>query len=114
VSSAEPASTTTVRRALTFFKVMAIVVGVGLLLLVTGMVLRYVFDEPALSELWSPIHGFLYMVYMVATANLGFKMRWGVTKMVLVMLAGTVPFLSFRAERKVSVQVESDLAAATT
>ena len=78
---------TTVRRALTFFKVMAFTVGVGLLLLVTGMVLRYGFDRPRLSEVWSPIHGFLYMVYVVATANLGFKVRWGLGKMVLVMLA---------------------------
>jgi integral membrane protein len=103
------AAPATVRRALTFFKVMAFVVGFGLLLLVTGMVLRYVFDEPWLSQTWSPIHGFLYMVYMVATANLGFKVRWGLAKIVLVMLAGTVPFLSFWAERRVSVEVEADL-----
>ncbi len=106
-STAEPA---TVRRALTFFKVMAIVVGIGLLLLVLGMVLRYGFDRPRLSEAWSPVHGFLYMVYMVATANLGFKVRWGLGRIVLVMLAGTVPFLSFWAERRVSREVESELA----
>ena len=113
MSTSTTAPKATVRRALTFFKVMAFVVGFGLLLLVTAMVLRYGFEEPWLSKTWSPIHGFLYMVYMVSTANLGFKVRWGVGKMVLVMLAGTVPFLSFWAERKVSDEVESDLAAAT-
>lgn len=92
---------------------MAFVVGFGLLLLVAGMVLRYGFDEPWLSTTWSPIHGFLYMVYMVATANLGFKLRWGVGRIVLVMLAGTVPFLSFWAEHKVSAEVEAGLATAT-
>lgn len=105
-------SAPTVRRALTFFKIMAFVVGVGLLLLVLGMVLRYGFDRPRVSEVWSPIHGFLYMVYVVATANLGFKVKWGLGKMVLVMLAGTVPFLSFWAERKVSDEVETRLAKA--
>jgi integral membrane protein len=105
-------SAPTVRRALTFFKIMAFVVGVGLLLLVLGMVLRYGFDRPRVSEVWSPIHGFLYMVYVVATANLGFKVKWGLGKMVLVMLAGTAPFLSFWAERKVSDEVETRLAKA--
>jgi integral membrane protein len=108
-SSANPS-----KRALTFFKVMAVVVGVGLLLLVLGMVLRYGFERPRLSELWSPVHGFLYMVYVVATANLGFKVKWGLGKMVLVMLAGTVPLLSFWAERRVSDEVESRLEAVNT
>ena len=107
------ADTSTIRRALTFFRVMAFVVGVGLLLLVLGMVLRYGFDEPRLSELWSPIHGFLYMVYMVATANLGLKLRWGFGKIVLVMLAGTIPFVSFVAEHKVSNEVKGQLASET-
>ena len=92
------------RKALTFFKVMAFVVGVGLLILVFGMVLRYGYDRPTLSKTWSPIHGFLYMVYLVATANLGAKLRWSLGKIVTIMLAGTIPFLSFVAERKVAAE----------
>ncbi len=104
----------TVRRRLAFFKVMAFVVGVGLLLLVVEMVLAYGFgmkgDENPLAW-WPQPHGFIYMVYLVATALLGFKVGWSLTRMVLVMLAGCVPFLSFWAERKVARQVEADLAA---
>jgi integral membrane protein len=90
---------------------MAILVGVGLLVLVLGMVLKYGYDKPGLSEFWDQKHGLLYMVYVFATANLGFKMRWSPGRMVAVMLAGVVPFLSFWAERKVSRQVEDELAA---
>jgi integral membrane protein len=103
----------TVRRRLAFFKVMAFVVGVGLLLLVVEMVLAYGFgmkgDENPLAW-WPQPHGFIYMVYLVATALLGFKVGWSLTRMVLVMLAGCVPFLSFWVERKVARQVEADLA----
>ena len=103
----------TVRRRLAFFKVMAFVVGVGLLLLVVEMVLAYGFgmkgDENPLAW-WPQPHGFIYMVYLVATALLGFKVGWSLTRMVLVMLAGCVPFLSFWVERKVARQVEGDLA----
>ena len=95
-------------KALTFFKVMAFVVGVGLLVLVTEMVLRYGFDNHAL-DWWPQPHGFIYMLYLVATANLGFKVGWGLGKMVLVMLAGCVPFLSFVVERAVAREVEGRL-----
>ena len=98
-------------KALKIFEVMAFVVGVGLLVLVLEMVLRYGFDNHAL-DWWPQPHGFIYMVYLAACANLGFKMGWGLGRMVLVMLAGVVPFVSFWAERKVAAEVEGQLAAA--
>jgi integral membrane protein len=97
------------RKALSFFKVMAILVGIGLLVLCLGMVLKYGYDKPGLSEFWDQKHGLLYMIYVAATANLGFKMRWSPGRMVAVMLAGVVPFMSFWAERKVAHAVESEL-----
>jgi integral membrane protein len=98
------------RKALGFFKVMAILVGVGLLVLCLGMVLKYGYDKPGLSEFWDAKHGLLYMVYVFATANLGLKLRWSPGHMAAVMLAGVVPLLSFWAERKVAGQVEGELA----
>jgi integral membrane protein len=97
------------RKALSFFKVMAILVGIGLLALCLGMVLKYGYDKPGLSDFWDQKHGLLYMIYVGATANLGFKMRWSPGHMVAVMLAGVVPFLSFWAERKVAGEVEREL-----
>ena len=98
-------------KALRFFKVMAILVGIGLLVLCLGMVLHYGFDKPGLSEFWDQKHGLLYMIYVAATANLGFKMRWTPGHMVAIMLAGVVPFLSFWAEHQVAGQVDAQLAA---
>jgi len=98
------------RKALGFFKIMAILVGLGLLVLCLGMVLKYGLDKPGLSEFWASKHGLLYMIYVFATANLGFKMRWSPGRMVVVMLAGVVPFLSFWAERRVAREVEAALA----
>ncbi|MBP6996916.1 MAG: DUF3817 domain-containing protein [Phycicoccus sp.] len=103
----------TVRPRLTFFKVMAFVVGVGLLVLVVEMVLSYGFgmkgtDNPL--HWWPQPHGFIYMVYLVSTALLGFRVGWSLPKIVGVMLAGCVPFLSFWVERKVAGQVEDRLA----
>lgn len=90
--------------ALGRFKVMAIVVGLGLLLLTLEVVLHYGFDNDSLAW-WSPIHGVLYMLYLVTTADLGMKDRWPLRRMIGVMLAGVVPFFSFFMERRVARQV---------
>ncbi|MER7206840.1 DUF3817 domain-containing protein [Streptosporangium sp. NPDC000239] len=98
--------------ALKPFRILAYVVGVMLLVLVTCIVLRYGFDIAGPSRVVSPIHGFLYMLYLVAAMNLGMKARWSWPYIVGVMLAGTVPLLSFVFERKVTRRVEAELAAA--
>lgn len=96
------------RSAFTFFKVMAFVVGVGLLVLLLEMVLRYGFHNHAL-DWWPQPHGLIYLVYVAATMNLGLKLRWGMGKIVGVILAGVVPFLSFWVERRISRDVEAQL-----
>lgn len=96
------------RAKLTFFRVMAFVVGIGLLLLVLHMILRYGFGNAALAW-WPSPHGWVYMVYLVATALLGFELRWGLGKMVGVMLAGCVPFLSFWVEHRVAGAAQAQI-----
>jgi integral membrane protein len=91
--------------ALSRFRFMAYVVGVGLLLLVVGMLFKYVGDSPEMIKVIGPIHGFLYAIYLVISVDLGIKSRWSIKGTILVLLAGTIPFLSFYAERKVVEQV---------
>ncbi len=94
------------RAALTRYRVMAYVVGVILIVLVLIAVpLKYFADEPALVRIVGPIHGFLYMVYLVFAFHLALLCRWSLRRTVLVLLAGTVPFLSFVAERKTTAWV---------
>jgi integral membrane protein len=89
--------------ALTRYRVMAYVVGVALILLVVvGMPLKYLADQPELVATVGPLHGFLFIVYLVAAFDVGRRSCWSLTRMALVMLAGTIPFVSFYAERQVS------------
>jgi integral membrane protein len=48
-----------------------------------------------------PIHGFLYIVYLVVTFDLARRRDWPYTRMIMVMLAGTIPFLTFVAKHYV-------------
>ncbi|MFC3500962.1 DUF3817 domain-containing protein [Micromonospora krabiensis] len=89
--------------ALTRYRAIAWIVGVVLILLVVvGMPLKYLFDNPVVVETVGPAHGFLYMVYLVAAFDLARRADWGLKRMLAVMLAGTVPFVSFYAERRVT------------
>lgn len=87
--------------ALTRFRVIANVVGVVLVVfLLVAVPLRYLGGEPRLSETISPVHGFLYMIYLGLTVDLARRVGWSVWHTLGVMLAGTVPFLSFVVERR--------------
>ncbi|KLL10890.1 membrane protein [Protofrankia coriariae] len=85
------------------FRVIAYLVGVGLITLVlVGVPLKYLADAPALAETVSPVHGLLFMIYLALTADLSSRCRLGTVPTLWVMLAGTIPFLSFVAERRVT------------
>ena len=89
--------------ALTRYRIIAWIVGVCLLaLVVVGMPLKYLADNPVVVAAVGPAHGFLFMLYLVATFDLSRRARWAFGRMILVMLSGTIPFLSFWAERKVT------------
>ena len=89
------------------FRTAAYVTGVGLLGLCFVMVLRYAFGNPTPSAVYSPIHGVLYMIYLVLTIDLAIKARWSIKGTVLVLLAGCVPFVSFIVERRVTHRVRA-------
>jgi integral membrane protein len=89
--------------ALTRYRVIAWIVGVVLIVLVViGMPLKYAFDNPVVVETVGPAHGFLYMIYLVAAFDLARRADWPLKRMLAIMLAGTVPFVSFYAERRVT------------
>ena len=89
--------------ALTRFRVVAYVVGVVLVLFIlVAMPLKYLADSPGFAGVIAPVHGFLYIVYLVVTFDLSMRARWKLSRTALLLLAGTVPFVSFYAERVVT------------
>ncbi|GAA4989519.1 DUF3817 domain-containing protein [Kineococcus glutinatus] len=92
-----------VAAALLRYRVAAWLTGIGLLVLtLVGMPQKYL-DVMGGGDLvvraMGPIHGTLYVLLLITTFDLGTRVRWSVSRMVLTALAGTVPFLSFYAER---------------
>lgn len=102
------------RAALLRFRVIAWIVGVFLLVLTVGILLRYTdlfgYRTDVVSRTVSPVHGFGYMLYLATGIDLASRRHWRLTTTLGVLLAGTIPFLSFWAERRVSADVNAQLA----
>ena len=90
-----------------FYRIMALVVGTVLVVLSLFLVSVRVIGNPEPSfyaAAWMA-HGYLFPIYVVATFMLSTKLKWSFTKTILIMLAGTVPFMSFFTERRVAKEV---------
>jgi integral membrane protein len=88
--------------ALTRYRIAAYVVGVMLLVLVfIAMPIKYFGDNPAPVQVIGPIHGWLFAIYLVLAFDLARRTDWPLKRTLGVMIAGTIPFLSFVVERKV-------------
>jgi len=101
-----------VRPALRRYQVLSYVVGVLLIVVCSGPILRWLAEDG--STLWqvgdfiqnrvSPVHGFLYIVFLVFAAMLSRLAAWPLSFTVVTMLLGTVPILSFVAERRATAR----------
>ncbi|MDO5661832.1 MAG: DUF3817 domain-containing protein [Brachybacterium sp.] len=103
------------------FRWASIAEGIALLILVVIMVMRYgvyggdgLFTSTSetwdsISSVWSPIHGLIYIIYVVFSFDLWLKMRWGMSRMLLLMFYGVIPILSFIGERLTRQKVDADL-----
>lgn len=56
------------------------------------------------------IHGWLYVVYLIADFRIWTLMRWPVTRFLFIALGGIVPFLSFYTEAKFARLANKELA----
>lgn len=114
-----PADIPKIPRALRFYQVCSFITGTFLMLLVVEMVLRYGFgyyvelagpygfvwlvphEEVTavnLSLVVVTIHGWLYVVYLIACYLLWTYMRWTFGRLFVLALGGIIPLLSFFLE----------------
>jgi integral membrane protein len=94
--------------ALLRYRVMATIVGVLLaLLFAVAMPLKYLADIPAPVQVLGTAHGWLYLLFFLSAIDLAVRARWTVKGTALTVVAGTVPFLSFLAERRATARTRA-------
>ena len=98
-------------RALRYYRICAFATGIVLLVATIGLIIQVSGHEGIKSGvgiIWV-FHGYFYLMYLLATANLGIKRRWGLIRIALVAVAGTIPTMSFVAEHVVTRDVRAAL-----
>ena len=107
-------------KALLRYRVMANVVGVLFIVLVlVGVPLKYLTEDGTraqqtgewITQNLGIAHGWLYMIFLVTAFVLSRRARWEIRFTVTTLLCGTVPLLSFWAERRATARVRRQLAA---
>ncbi|HET9829894.1 MAG TPA: DUF3817 domain-containing protein [Nocardioidaceae bacterium] len=114
------------KTVLTWYRVLATVVGISIILLiVVGLPLNNLHDvSPGIlpvgssgqqlgddiSKYLGTAHGFIYMGFLFVAFVLSRMARWSITFTLVTLLCGTIPFLSFWAEFRAVRQVEGLLA----
>jgi integral membrane protein len=116
-----------VRRLLPWYRVLATVVGISIIILVLiGLPLNHVHSlspgvfppgstgqmiGKGISATLGTAHGFIYMGFLFVAFALSRVARWSISFTLVTLLCGTVPFLSFWAERRAIRNVEGQLRA---
>lgn len=87
--------------ALARYRVMAWIVGTMLIILcVIAIPLQYAWNRPALANVVAPVHGVLYIIYLVTVAALARRAKFTVGQVIALVCAGFVPGLAFYIEHK--------------
>lgn len=105
----EPAATNVakIKPALLRYRVLAWTTGLWLLLLTGEMIAKYGFDVHTPNWI-AVVHGWVYFVYLLVTADLAVKVRWPIPRTVGTLIAGTIPLLSFFVEHVNANKVKQD------
>ena len=94
--------------ALTRYRVLAYVVGIGLATLCfVGVPLQFAAGLPEVDSIVGPIHGIFYMVYLLAALDLARRARFTLLQMAAMVGAGFLPILAFVVERRVTARLRA-------
>jgi integral membrane protein len=106
-STTTPAKLSKINGALQRYRVLAWLTGLWLLLLTAEIIAKYGFGVHTPSWI-AVVHGWVYFVYLLVTADLAVKVRWPVLRTVGTLIAGTIPLLSFFVEHVNAKKVKAD------
>ena len=90
-------------KALARFKFIAYLAGIVLILFTIEIVLKYsgILEIPWFAQL----HGIVYMVYVVIAFDMSRRAKLSLRDTFLVLIAGTIPVMSFIAESRIRRRV---------
>ena len=80
--------------------------GVSLLVLLgIAVPLKYAYANPSLVKAIGPVHGLLFLLFVLNTLQVGVEQRWKFATTWKVLLACVVPFGTFYIDRRILSQI---------
>ncbi len=101
------------RLNVTLYRVMAYVTGVVLIVLCVLAISQVWVNDAAVVNVVGTVHGLLYIVYLLVSYPLTRRLRLTPAPTVAVLLAGTIPVMTFIVERRISHRYIGPALAAT-
>ncbi|MDP4746520.1 MAG: DUF3817 domain-containing protein [Candidatus Nanopelagicales bacterium] len=86
-------------KALARFKFIAYLAGVILILFTIEIIIKYTLGPEI--PWFAQLHGIVYMIYVVIAFDISRRAKLSLSQTLLVLLAGTVPVMSFIAEKRI-------------
>ncbi|MES2727700.1 MAG: DUF3817 domain-containing protein [Bacteroidota bacterium] len=83
-------------------RIIGMLEGISLLtLLFIAMPMKYIFYNPDGSKLIGPIHGALFLLFIINTLSVGVEQNWKAKTTWKVLLACIIPFGTFYIDKKI-------------
>lgn len=94
---------TLMRTQLGRLRLIAYLEGISLLfLLVVAVPLKYLAGDPDLVKIMGPLHGTLFLLFVISTLSVGVEQQWKFRQMTWkVLIACIIPFGTFYIDRKI-------------
>ena len=89
------------RLNVTLYRVMAYITGVVLIVLCVFAIAQAFTDDSAIVNAIGTVHGLLYIVYLIVSYPLTRRLRLSTGATIAVLLAGTVPIMTFVVEYRI-------------
>ena len=89
------------RLNVTLYRVMAYITGVVLIVLCVFAIAQAFTDDSAIVNVIGTVHGLLYIVYLIVSYPLTRRLRLPLWPTVAVLLAGTIPVMTFIVEARI-------------
>lgn len=89
------------------FKIVAYVEAVSYLVLLAATFNYRVLDGPDLASLFGPIHGTIYLVFLVVTLKIRPDQRWSLGRTLWILVLAALPLGGFFAGRELKEPAEA-------
>ncbi len=93
-----------INKPLRRYQIIAWIAGIVLVAFTIEITIKYTLGPEI--PWFAQLHGFVYMVYLALAFDLSRKANFNLKQTAAILLAGTIPLLSFYAERWVTKQIK--------